>query len=62
MVKGIHARWSALLKSLPESSWEKAGVHLENGLMTLDDILKTYSGHGQVHLDQIGRIKAGLGS
>ncbi|HEX9082773.1 MAG TPA: putative metal-dependent hydrolase [Holophagaceae bacterium] len=61
MVKGIHARWSVLLESLPESSWEKAGVHLENGLMTLDDILKTYAGHGQTHLDQIGRIKAGLG-
>jgi hypothetical protein len=62
IVRGIHARWSALLESLPESAWERAGVHLERGLMTVDDLLETYSGHGKVHVEQIGRIKAGLRS
>lgn len=61
ILKGLHNRWSSLLESVTEDSWQRKGVHLENGLISLDDLLATYSGHGETHLQQIAKIKAGLG-
>ncbi len=62
ILRGLHQRWSKLLESIPEENWGREGVHLENGLMTIDQLLTTYSGHGQTHLRQIEKIKAGLGA
>ena len=62
ILRGLHQRWSALLESLPEDSWSRQGIHLEAGLLTLDELLTTYAEHGEIHLHQIERIKAGLGS
>jgi hypothetical protein len=53
LVKGLHERWVLLLRSLPEKSWVREGIHLENGKVTLFDILKLYSNHGNSHLQQI---------
>ncbi len=53
LVKGLHERWVYFLRSLPEASWSREGIHLENGKMTLDGVLKTYSTHGENHLAQI---------
>jgi hypothetical protein len=41
------------LHSLPETSWIREGIHLENGKVTLDDVLRIYSKHGETHLQQI---------
>ena len=60
ILKGLHSRWSSLLETVAEEDWRRKGVHLENGLMSLDDLLATYSGHGETHLQQIAKIKAGL--
>jgi hypothetical protein len=57
ILQGLHARWATLLASLPESSWERAGIHLENGLVTLDNLLALYAGHGQTHLEQIKQLQ-----
>jgi hypothetical protein len=56
ILRGLHERWAALLSSLLESDWERAGIHLDNGLVTLDQLLHTYAGHGQAHLDQIQKL------
>jgi uncharacterized damage-inducible protein DinB len=61
ILRGLHYRWSSLLESVAEGDWQRQGVHLENGLMTLDDGLTHYSGHGENHLRQIAKIKVGLG-
>jgi hypothetical protein len=61
ILRGVQHRWSALLATVPEADWQRKGVHLENGLLSLDDTLATYSEHGEVHLRQIAKIKAGLG-
>ena len=53
LIKGLHERWSIFLRSLPESSWIREGIHLENGKVTLDDVLRIYSRHGESHLQQI---------
>ena len=53
LVKGLHERWSLFLNSLPETSWTREGIHLENGKVTLDDVLRIYSRHGETHVQQI---------
>ena len=53
LIKGLHARWTQFMRSLPESSWTREGIHLENGKVTLFDLLKTYSKHGDLHLQHI---------
>jgi len=53
LIKGLHERWLIFLRSLPETSWSREGIHLENGKITLDDVLRTYSKHGETHLQQI---------
>jgi hypothetical protein len=57
ILQGLHERWATLLANLPESSWERAGIHLENGLVTLDNLLTLYAGHGQTHLEQIKQLQ-----
>lgn len=57
IIKGLAERWTQLLESLPESSWTREGIHLENGKVSLDDLLATYSRHGETHLQQILNFK-----
>jgi hypothetical protein len=58
ILEGIHARWAAFFRSLPEEAWKRTAFHPERGSMTLEDILRIYSGHGEKHL---GHIRQGLG-
>ncbi len=53
LIKGLHERWALFLRSLPEPSWSREGIHLENGKVTLLDVLKLYSQHGESHMRQI---------
>jgi len=53
LIKGLCERWVVFMRSLPETSWTREGIHLENGKMTLFDVLKLYSNHGNSHLQQI---------
>ena len=53
LLKGLHERWLIFLRSLPETSWTREGIHLENGKITLDDVLRLYSNHGETHVQQI---------
>jgi uncharacterized damage-inducible protein DinB len=53
LLKGLHERWVVFLRSLPETGWHRTGIHLENGKVTLSDVLKTYAKHGEAHLGQI---------
>ena len=53
LIKGLHERWVLFLRSLPETSWTREGIHLENGKVALFDVLKLYSRHGESHMQQI---------
>ena len=53
LIKGLHERWYIFLRSLPETNWTREGIHLENGKVKLDDVLRIYSRHGESHLQQI---------
>jgi len=57
LIKALHQRWTQFLHSLPEASWTREGIHLENGKVTLDDVLKTYANHGESHRQQIASFR-----
>jgi hypothetical protein len=58
ILDGLHRRWVRLFESLDEPAWQRAGLHPENGEVTIEDMLQTYAAHGQGHLDQISRALA----
>ncbi len=57
ILRGVHGRWVRLLKGLGPEAWKRTGMHPENGLMTLDDILALYARHGDNHVAQITGLR-----
>lgn len=61
ILDGIHKRWTALLKSLPESAFHKTMIHPDNGEQTLADLIAKMAWHGNHHFAQIqlalGKVK-----
>jgi hypothetical protein len=56
LLRGLHARWVILLRSVEGDEWTRTGLHPEGQrTYTIDDILRTYGNHGEAHLDQIRR-------
>jgi hypothetical protein len=53
ILRGLHIRWVALFESLTPEQWQRTLFHPENGIMTVEDILKIYAAHGEGHLVQI---------
>jgi hypothetical protein len=49
----LRQRLYQLFMTLPDSAWQRKGIHSERGEITLFDILKTYAKHGESHLEQI---------
>jgi hypothetical protein len=43
-----------------EADWDRTGVHLIMGRVTLEGFLKIYADHGAAHIEQIARTKAAL--
>jgi hypothetical protein len=48
-----------LLQSLSPADWERGGVHLSRGRLTLADWVASLSGHDDNHLDQLHRAIEG---
>jgi hypothetical protein len=46
-----------LLKSLPESAFERTGVHSERGPLTLRQLLEIYADHAESHARQMQAIR-----
>jgi hypothetical protein len=61
ILRGLHARWAALLERIPEAGWSRAGAHPEVGAVTLDDLLDLYARHGESHLGQIAKLRVKQG-
>ena len=53
ILRGLHRRWSNLLRSVGRKDWQRVVIHPERGEMTIEDILVTYSDHGEKHVGQI---------
>ncbi len=56
----LRASTAALLRLLPAEAWERTSLHPERGRMSVYDILNLYVEHGDVHLQQIQRLKQSL--
>jgi hypothetical protein len=61
IVRGLHERWVALMESIPDTAWPRAGYHPERGDITLEKILMIYSGHGEKHVQQIAGLRTSRG-
>lgn len=57
MLRGLHARWVILLRSLAPAQFERAFVHPESGPMTLDKLVQLYEWHGRHHAAHIRNLK-----
>jgi hypothetical protein len=53
----VRAENYELLKSLPESAFERTGVHSERGAVTLRQLLDTYAEHAESHARQMQAIR-----
>lgn len=59
LLRGLHKRWVRLYVSLPEEAWARTGTNpVSNRVYTMEDIVRTYAGHGEAHLDHIRRTLA----
>lgn len=58
ILRGVHQRWADMLSHAADADWQRTGVHLDRGLLTLDDLLDMYANHCQDHLDQIRQLTA----
>jgi hypothetical protein len=56
----VRAENYELLKSLPESAFERTGVHSERGAVTLRQLLDTYAEHAESHARQMQAIREGF--
>jgi DinB superfamily len=53
----IRAENHELLKNLPESAFERAGNHTENGPLTLRAMLEGYASHAESHARQLQALR-----
>lgn len=58
LLRGLHSRWATLFEHLSEEQWARTGLHPENGVITVEGLLRDYAAHGEGHLDQITRTLA----
>jgi hypothetical protein len=61
ILHGLNNRWALFLDSVSDSGWSREGIHLENGKISLEQMLFTYAKHGESHLNQIVNFKAKQG-
>jgi hypothetical protein len=57
ILRGLHARWAALLESIPEDRWGRRGFHAERGDLSLEDLLRTYAAHCVSHVAAITALR-----
>jgi hypothetical protein len=53
VIAATRANTVALLRTLPDGAWERAGKHTESGSYSAEDWLRIYSAHLHDHADQI---------
>jgi uncharacterized damage-inducible protein DinB len=61
LLQALHERWVALLRELPHESFARTLQHPENGAMTIDNLLTTYSWHGQHHTAHVTGLRKRMG-
>jgi len=57
LLEALHKRWVTLLRGMGPGDFARRLVHPERGAMSLDDVLTTYSWHGQHHVAHITSLR-----
>ena len=57
LLTALHARWTALMRSLGDSDWRRTYMHPEAGRTPLDKMLQTYAWHCDHHLAHVQRVR-----
>ena len=61
ILRGVHGRWTALLRSLNEEQWKRTFRHPERGKSPLDEAAALYAWHSRHHIAHIERLAERLG-
>ena len=56
--EGARATTAALLETLGDDDWSRAGTHTESGPYSVEDWLEIYASHGRDHANQIREARA----
>lgn len=57
LLRVLREQTTHILEHLPDSAWDRVGVHSTNGDMTLLQMVRTYTNHVDHHLRQIAEIR-----
>lgn len=58
LIRGLHARFAALLASLTDEQWAITGTHPDWGTVTVAEVASRYADHCDNHIEQITRVLA----
>jgi hypothetical protein len=58
ILDGLHARWTALLRTLAPEQFARPLYHPEIGAITVDYLVQTYGWHSRHHVAHITRLRA----
>jgi uncharacterized damage-inducible protein DinB len=61
LLEALHQRWVIFLQSLKPADFSRKFHHPENGLMTVDDLLRLYAWHGRHHVAHLTALRARMG-
>jgi len=57
MLRGLHARWTQLLRTLTPAEFARPMLHPERGPMTIDTLIQLYAWHGKHHAGHLRIVK-----
>jgi len=57
ILRGLHARWTMLLRTLTPEQFQRPLLHPERGPMTLHTLIQLYAWHGRHHAGHLQSIK-----
>ena len=58
LLSGLHARMATLFETLSDEQWLRTGVRADGNEVSVEDMLRIYSGHGERHIEQITKTLA----
>jgi uncharacterized damage-inducible protein DinB len=61
LLESLHTRWVALIRTMPDTDFERTFQHPEIGTVRLDTILAMYAWHSRHHAAHIGGLRERMG-
>jgi uncharacterized damage-inducible protein DinB len=61
LLESLHARWTALLRALPEADFARTCKHPDWGLINLNQLLGLYAWHGRHHVAHVTALRERMG-